>query len=148
MFLLWSCRDTNCSAILVFIGDTARFYILIWQNSIHGHWFLGSPNHIIWDFEMFFYFPNWWSVWESHQNLKLFIFWIWLSFISTCTVAATGICCCILKSLNKWEPVFFTDIIDIDTWKVFCFEKRNTVQIFKCLSWCEPCSSFRLICFR
>lgn len=48
-----------------------------------------------------FYFPNWWSVWENHQNLKLFIlflywkifYWIWLLFISTCTVAATGICC-------------------------------------------------------
>jgi hypothetical protein len=30
---------------------------LIWQNSIHSHcFFFGSPNHIIWDFEMFFIF--------------------------------------------------------------------------------------------
>lgn len=126
----------------------ARFYFLIWQNSIHSHWYLGSPNHIIWDFEMFFIFliddlfGRTIKIWNSS------FFWIRLLFISTCTVAATGICCCILKSLNKWEAVFFTDIIDADTWKVFCFEKRNTVQIFKCLSCCKPCSSFRLICFR
>jgi hypothetical protein len=34
----------------------ARVYVLVWQNSIHSHWFLGSPNHIIWDFEIIFIF--------------------------------------------------------------------------------------------